>query len=586
MHLRLPLIDRLPPAQGRKLPNGMIVVEDAAAPQDLYKFIPWAQAQLAINEIGIYARLLAAGADFSHIVPLKAIGATAQYLVRQMERAPCGALDRFLLARSRGPGAGSQLPGARIAALLLPLVQALAQLHALHIVHRDLKAENVLVFAADGHGGDMDGMRLKLADLDRAIYLPPGEKLEKPVGSLLHMAPELLTWQAYDYKVDIYAFAMLAFELAHGGRQPHANVGTGMPDSMTRAEFAARVVDDDLRPVWQHADKALHALARDCWQRDPAQRPKFGDILARLQNMAGVEKTASRAFFPAPLPVSLTVPPGTGMACHIGKVRTHMEDAAAVLHTENGVIAAVFDGLRDARCSAFAAHQLPLLLADSLRATADWHAETIASHLHAALAQVENTLRALQPEITSGSTATVALWRGGDLYLAWLGDSPAWLLCQHESAEADWYAVELTQPHHPTRADEAARIVAQGARIGRESIWMDDGSQMPCGPTRVYADANNPHRGVALSRALGLFACKPAISAAAQWLYLPADASWRFLLLASDGVLNVLARQTVLDIMASTPAPQQAAEALILAALQRGAPDNASVIVLDLQGKR
>jgi len=117
---------------------------------------------------------------------------------------------------------------------------------------------------------------------------------------------------------------------------------------------------------------------------------------------------------------------------------------------------------------------------------------------------------------------------------------------------------------------------------------MDDGTQMPCGPPRVYVDAGNsqssqsPQSGVALSRALGLFACKPAISAAAQWLHLPAaeTAVRRFLLLASDGVLGVLARQTVLDIVASAHAPQQAADVLIAAALQRGAPDNASVIVL------
>jgi|GEM_PF-4939272 len=265
-----------------------------------------------------------------------------------------------------------------------------------------------------------------------------------------------------------------------------------------------------------------------------------------------------------------------------------LEDAAAVLHAECGVIAAVFDGLRDARCSAFAAHQLPLLLANSLRTIANWHAETIAGHLHAALAQEEDSLRALQPAITSGSTATVAVLHAGDLYLAWLGDSPAWLLCRHEGAE-DLYAMELTQPHHPARTDEAARIAASGGRVGRESIWMDDGTQMPCGPPRVYVDAGNSQSsqsGVALTRALGLFACKPVISAAAQWLHLPAaqSAARRFLLLASDGVLAVLARQTVLDIMASGHTPQQAADALIAAALQRGAPDNASVVVLDLQG--
>jgi len=591
--LALPLITRLPPAQGRKLPNGMVLVEDPQRPDDLYKFAPWQRALPAINEIDIYARLYAEQADIAHIVPLKAVAGTSQHMVRQMARSPFGAMDRFLYASAKGQ---CHLSERQISLLLLPVVQALAQLHAHHIVHRDVKAENVLVFAADGMSNvassaappDVATIQLKLSDFDRAVYLPSGAQLEKPVGSLLHMAPELLAWQTYGHKVDVYAFAMLLFELAHGGRQPHADVGTGMPDSVTRTEFATQVVNDALRPTWAHSSHALKMLAEACWQTDPGQRPEFSDVLAQLKRMAAPVTPVAPAVMPAPMPAIQ----GVGIACHIGKGRVRMEDAAVVLHTDDSVIAAVFDGLRDARASAFAAHQLPLLLADSLRTDidTDTNADPIQARLRACLAQVEATLRSLQPTVTSGSTATVALWHRGECWLAWLGDSPAWLLYQRPGADA-LDAMALVQPHHPTRADEAARMTAAGGRIGRDHIWMDDGTQMPSGPWRVYADADNPERGVALSRALGLFACKPIVSAEADIVRLPdAAAAPRFLLLGSDGVFDSLDRQTVLAIMAanhtSRHALQQAADALIAAVLQRGAADNASVIALDLQRLR
>jgi len=567
--LKLPLIKHLSPAEGRRLPNGMIIV-DAAEADDLYKFIPWQRSQLALNEIDIYARLYAERADVSPIVRLKAIGATEQHLVRQMQRSPLGALDRFLYDYCKGQ---CELSEQQISALLIPLAQALAQLHQLNIVHRDLKAENILVFGQDRN---FSNIQLKLSDFDRAIYLPKNEYLEKPVGSLLHMAPELLAWQAYNHKVDIYAFAMLLFELTHGGRQPHANIGTGMPDSITRQEFAQQVVNEHLRPDWQHPSAALKALAEECWQSEPEQRPEFTEILARLKSITTPIKITEKTVIAEPITNSQAV----GMACHIGNVRIKMEDAAVFLQGEDYQIAAVFDGLRDNRSSTFAAHQLPLLVAHALR-----HSDgSIEMLLRGCFAQVEETLKTVQPPIECGTTATLVLLHKNELWLAWLGDSPALLLRSNPKSQVLDEVIELTSAHYPECEDEAARIATNGGRVGRELIWMDNGEQMPSGPVRVYYPADNQTSGVALSRALGLFDLKPAVSSEAQIRHYVCQATDKFLLLASDGVLSYLDKTSVLNIMNISSSMQKAADAIIGAVLKRGAPDNATVMLLDLQG--
>jgi len=565
--LNLPLITSLPPAQGRRLPNGMLIIDNPDLGENLYKFSPWASSQLALNEMDIYARLYAEGIDTADIVQLKAVGATEQYLVRQMERSPLGSLDRFLLDKG-------ELSEQQISWLLIPVVQALAQLHAVNLLHRDLKAENILVF---GQVDNLASTQLKLSDFDRTIYLAKDEYLEKPVGSLLHMAPELIAWQAYNHKVDVYAFAMLLFELAHQGRQPYANIGTGMPDSITRKEFAEQVVNEHRRPIWQHRSQALKSLAEDCWQTEPAQRPEFNEVLQRLKLLAGKITTAIKPV----ISVKKVETNNPGIACHIGKVRRQMEDAGVVLQVGNTKIAAIFDGLRDNRSSTFAAHQLPLLLVDKLL-QGDDSIETI---LQDSFSQVDNTLKVLQPSIESGTTATLALLQDNQLWLAWLGDSPAWLLRGQQECGQLNEIIELTYAHHPDREGEAVCITEFGGRVGREVIWLDNGEQMPSGPARVYYPADNKTTGIALSRALGLFSFKPAISSKIDILYRSLQAADNFLLLASDGVLPMLDKQTVLRLINMSDSIQQAAELLIEEVLKRGAPDNASVIVLNLQVK-
>ncbi|OAY67094.1 Serine/threonine-protein kinase ULK3 [Ananas comosus] len=79
-----------------------------------------------------------------------------------------------------------------------------------HIIHRDLKPENILLSTPTA-----DAV-LKIADFGLSRFLPPGEYVEMVCGSPFYMAPEVMLFQKYDDKVDMWSIGVIFFELLNG----------------------------------------------------------------------------------------------------------------------------------------------------------------------------------------------------------------------------------------------------------------------------------------------------------------------------------------------------------------------------------
>ncbi|MDF3608491.1 PP2C family serine/threonine-protein phosphatase [Paracoccus sp. DMF-8] len=221
-------------------------------------------------------------------------------------------------------------------------------------------------------------------------------------------------------------------------------------------------------PHWHHPDEDLGALARRCLSHDPAQRPEFAEILTALGPPAPLAP-AARPSSPLPLPATL------GMAATIGLKRRGMEDACCVLDRSDARILAVFDGFRGDRIAAFSARALALILADALeRSGLERSGDDDAAAIKDAFAHLQARIRRLDPVVTAGSTATVAVLRPGRIGLGWLGDSPACLLGAGGPRD-------LIHPHHPDDAAEARRIETAGGQIRREMRVMDSGEELPLG---------------------------------------------------------------------------------------------------------
>lgn len=550
--ISLPYAGPVPPPRGRKLANTTILVRDPARPERIWKLTPWEKAESVAGELAIYARLIDSAAP--GIVALRGVSGTSAHLARVYDFAPFGELSHFLRRRHRQPRLLESAPARHI---LAQVAAAMAGMHARGIVHRDLKAENVLVF------DDAPLPRVRLGDFDRSVELAPGAAISAPVGSLFHMAPELHIGQPYDHRVDLFAFGILIHEVAHGGARLYQQVASGLPGALTAEEFATAVVAQGLRPEWHHPDEQLGELARRCLSHDPAQRPEFAEILTAVEGRTP----------PAPSPVAPSSPlPATlGMAATIGLKRRGMEDACCVLDHGGTRILAVFDGFRGDRIAAFSARALALILADML----DQPDIGDGAAIERAFAQVQARIRRLDPMVTAGSTATVAVLRPDRICLGWLGDSPACLLGPDGPRD-------LIRPHHPDNAAEAQRIAAAGGRLQREIRVMDSGEEIPWGPLRVHGP--DGAGGIALTRALGLPALSAIISQQPQVIEVALTHQDRFLVLASDGAFEGLRPEALADIVQAASDPQQGADRVIAEILRRGAPDNASVIVAALPG--
>jgi serine/threonine-protein kinase len=106
------------------------------------------------------------------------------------------------------------LPPAEVLAILEPLCDALATAHDLELVHRDVKASNVIL------GHDALGLRPVLLDFGLVKLLdhagPSLTSSRSMLGTPAAMAPEQMRGQPVDARTDVYALGLLAFHMMTG----------------------------------------------------------------------------------------------------------------------------------------------------------------------------------------------------------------------------------------------------------------------------------------------------------------------------------------------------------------------------------
>lgn len=100
-------------------------------------------------------------------------------------------------------------------------------------------------------------------------------------GSYRYMAPEVFRHEPYNSKVDVYAFAMIAYELFEG-RKPFGSIHP--------VEAARRACMDNIRPKWGTVNRfgkvvpvELKELVSDCWAPNFEDRPDFHRVYEILE---------------------------------------------------------------------------------------------------------------------------------------------------------------------------------------------------------------------------------------------------------------------------------------------------------------
>ncbi|KHG16778.1 Mitogen-activated protein kinase kinase kinase A [Gossypium arboreum] len=187
------------------------------------------------------------------------------------------------------------------------VASALAELHSKHIIHRDIKSENILI--------DLDGKRVdgspvvKLCDFDRAVPLrsslhtcciahlgiPPPDVC---VGTPRWMAPEVLgamhKRNPYGLEVDIWSFGCLLYELLtlqvpYSGLSElhiHELIQMGerprLPEDLEALESTESVMTQSGTEAETETLRFLVDIFRKCTEENPVDRPTANNLYDML----------------------------------------------------------------------------------------------------------------------------------------------------------------------------------------------------------------------------------------------------------------------------------------------------------------
>uniref|UniRef100_A0A453NBT3 protein-serine/threonine phosphatase n=3 Tax=Aegilops tauschii TaxID=37682 RepID=A0A453NBT3_AEGTS len=154
----------------------------------------------------------------------------------------------------------------------------------------------------------------------------------------------------------------------------------------------------------------------------------------------------------------------------------------------------------------------------------------------------------------AGSTASTAILVGGRLVVANVGDSRA-------VVSKGGKAIAVSRDHKPDQTDERQRIEEAGGFVMWAGTWRVGGV-------------------LAVSRAFGDKLLKQYVVADPEIKEEVVDSSLEFLILASDGLWDVVTNDEAVAMVKPVEDPEQAAKGLLQEASQRGSADNITVVIV------
>lgn len=174
--------------------------------------------------------------------------------------------------------------------LLSEVASAVHYLHDNNIIHGDLKSSNVLLKT---NTNKKIGFDVKVGDFGISRVLQEVDSthttLSRPMGTLTHMAPELIQGKHLSKAADIYAFGMIIYELMTG-LSPFQGHAYG--------QVVYLVLQNDVHEVLKFGPAcpaAVVSLAHRCWSKDPKDRPKINEVDRELHDLLLAEAGADEA---------------------------------------------------------------------------------------------------------------------------------------------------------------------------------------------------------------------------------------------------------------------------------------------------
>ncbi|RLN88976.1 hypothetical protein BBJ28_00024894, partial [Nothophytophthora sp. Chile5] len=205
--------------------------------------------------------------DHPNVVKLYEIKKTEKHMYLMLEYCAGGDLQQYMRRRQQGAGDQGRMLGEDVARhFLRELAKGMQCLWRHNLIHRDLKPQNLLLVE------DSPTSALKIADFGFARHLATASLAETLCGSPLYMAPEILKFQKYDAKADLWSVGTILFEMV-AGRPPYGGAN--------HVQLLANIERQPLRfPPTLALSRACRQLLIALLQRKPALRLGFAEFFA------------------------------------------------------------------------------------------------------------------------------------------------------------------------------------------------------------------------------------------------------------------------------------------------------------------
>ncbi|XP_028906517.1 serine/threonine-protein kinase Nek4 isoform X4 [Ornithorhynchus anatinus] len=157
---------------------------------------------------------------------------------------------------------GKLLPENQVVEWFVQIAMALQYLHENHILHRDLKTQNVFLTRTNIiKVGDLGIARVLENQYDMASTL---------IGTPYYMSPELFSNRPYSYKSDVWALGCCVYEMT---TLKHAFNAKDMNS------LVYRIIEGKLPPIPKDYSPQLAELIRTMLNKKPEERPSVRSIL-------------------------------------------------------------------------------------------------------------------------------------------------------------------------------------------------------------------------------------------------------------------------------------------------------------------